>query len=316
MASSPLPQHGGSKLRKIIFTESSIPDPREALQVSRSMCDDPTVDEMIESPTLDADAALVHLRATPATAIRMGDRIMRHPPRTALACNLQDMRRGFGWRLDHPIDVISFVIPRPALDLWAKESGIQRFSGLVYRSGEDLCDDVIRNFALALLPSFERPERASRLFIDSVLQAVCNHLARKFGIARRREFRGGLAPWQERRAREMIKSGLSENIPLHQLAAECQLSVSHFVKSFRESVGMTPHQWLQRRRIDRAKEMIAAEDMPLAQIATSCGFADQSHFTRVFSASVGIPPGMWRRFHKSGDDMNAAPPRDFLVVRP
>ena len=80
-----------------------------------------------------------------------------------------------------------------------------------------------------------------------------------------------------------------------QIAAEFDLSVSHFSRAFRSSTGLPPHQWLLRQRVKAAKQLMTVRDLPLSEIAISAGFANQSHFTRVFSATVGVSPGVWRR---------------------
>ena len=107
--------------------------------------------------------------------------------------------------------------------------------------------------------------------------------------------RGGLAPWQERRAKEMLSAHLGKNVLLAELAAACRLSVSHFARAFRQTTGVTPHQWLIQCRVERAMELMRDCDRELSDIALVCGFADQSHFTRIFARAVGLPPGTWRR---------------------
>ena len=82
---------------------------------------------------------------------------------------------------------------------------------------------------------------------------------------------------------------------LEQIAAEFDLSVSHFSRAFRVSTGLPPHQWLLRQRVKAAKQLMTVRDLPLSEIAISAGFANQSHFTRVFSAAVGVSPAAWRR---------------------
>ncbi|WP_408056533.1 helix-turn-helix domain-containing protein [Tardiphaga alba] len=68
--------------------------------------------------------------------------------------------------------------------------------------------------------------------------------------------------------------------------------------AFKKTTGLTPHQWIQSQRIERARNALANTSQPLAEIALECGFSDQSHFTRVFSKIVGSPPGNWRRHVK------------------
>ncbi|HEY4292442.1 AraC family transcriptional regulator [Luteibacter sp.] len=107
--------------------------------------------------------------------------------------------------------------------------------------------------------------------------------------------RGGLATWQERRAIAYMDERLDQSFPVSSVADACGLSVNHFSRAFRRSMGKPPHRWLLDRRIDRARELLRDTALSLADIALACGFAEQSHFTRVFTRTVGMPPGAWRR---------------------
>jgi AraC-like DNA-binding protein len=109
---------------------------------------------------------------------------------------------------------------------------------------------------------------------------------------------GGLARWQARRAEELMLKTLAEDVRLADVARACELSVGHFSRSFRKTFGAPPYRWLQTRRIERSKTLLAETGRPLAEIAVDCGFGEQSHFTRVFSGLVGVSPGAWRRMHK------------------
>ena len=107
--------------------------------------------------------------------------------------------------------------------------------------------------------------------------------------------RGGLAPWQLRRAKELMTANLATQVPLSWLAEECGLSVRHFARAFRRSTGVPPHRWFLAHRLEIAKEQLRDPLLSLAEIALACGFADQSHFTRMFTATVRMSPGAWRR---------------------
>jgi AraC family transcriptional regulator len=84
-------------------------------------------------------------------------------------------------------------------------------------------------------------------------------------------------------------------MPLKDVARECRLSVSHFSRAFRRTIGVAPHNWLLTHRIEVAKEKLRDHRLSLADVALVCGFADQSHFTRVFTRLAGVSPGAWRR---------------------
>jgi len=110
--------------------------------------------------------------------------------------------------------------------------------------------------------------------------------------------RGGLAPGALRRVLEHLRAHVAEPITLEELAGIARLSVSHFARAFRESVGVAPHRYLMRLRIARACELIRDTDRPLADISLEVGLADQSHLTRLFVALVGERPRDFRRQHR------------------
>jgi len=130
--------------------------------------------------------------------------------------------------------------------------------------------------------------------------------------------RGGLAPWQARRAKELLNANLDGKLPLSQLAEKCGLSTRHFARAFRQSTGVPPHRWLLSRRVDRAKDLLRDPALSLAEVALACGFADQSHFTRMFTTLVGLSPGLWRRMAswKQPLDMASKGPFDDLRLDP
>src|SRR5258707_10659185 len=106
--------------------------------------------------------------------------------------------------------------------------------------------------------------------------------------------KGGLAPWQVRRVKEVLEARLDGKIGLEDLALECGLSRCHFARAFKKSTGKPPHRWLMEQRLGRARELLLKSKLSLAEIADACGFADQSHFTRCFFAATGAVPSEWR----------------------
>ena len=104
-----------------------------------------------------------------------------------------------------------------------------------------------------------------------------------------------------RRAKELLSADLDGAVTLKEIAEECRLSVSHFSRGFRQTVGVAPHKWLQSFRVDAAKNLLRKQEKTLSDVALACGFADQSHFTRVFTRMTGISPGAWRRGLERGE---------------
>jgi AraC family transcriptional regulator len=120
------------------------------------------------------------------------------------------------------------------------------------------------------------------------------HIAQTYGGMRpmSRPARGGLAPWQERRAREILRANIKCGVALKEVARECGLSVGHFSHAFRRTLGVTPHKWLIEQRIAQFKEKLRDGGLSLSAVAAECGFSDQSHLTRIFRQAVGCA---WRR---------------------
>ncbi len=107
--------------------------------------------------------------------------------------------------------------------------------------------------------------------------------------------RGGLAPWRLRRATEWLDAHMAEDARLADLAAAVGLSERHLCTAFRVSTGRPPHRWLLERRVERAKEMLAAEPArPVTGVALACGFTSSAHFATVFRKVTGHAPSAWR----------------------
>lgn len=213
------------------------------------------------------------------------------------ATYLYDLKRDPRYVIDKPFHSLFFYLPRSALDGVAEQSGAPRIGELACELGIGHDDAIIRQIGASFLEGLRRQNETNQLFVDHMMLALTAHVAQTYGGLRRsvEPARGGLAPWQVKRACERLASDLGGKLSLHQIAAEFDLSVSHFSRAFRISTGLPPHQWLLRQRVNAAKQLMTVRDLSLSEIAISAGFANQSHFTRVFSSVVGVSPGTWRR---------------------
>lgn len=110
--------------------------------------------------------------------------------------------------------------------------------------------------------------------------------------------RGGLAPTALRRVLAYIDAHLGDRIELRELADQAGISLCHFSRAFRQSVGESPHRHLVKRRIDTAMAALRDTNQALGEIGANVGFSDQSHFTRVFHAVAGETPYAFRRRHR------------------
>jgi AraC family transcriptional regulator len=243
---------------------------------------------------------VVQLHDFPPTDGWRDGRHFRMPLLATGSCQIYDLRHE--WRTDvpHPFDNVHLNITQTALDQLAEVTGIRRIEIAPPPIGSD-ADQTLRHLALSLIPAFRRPTELSALFADHIFSAATLHIAEAYGSAvlAATRTRGGLAPWQERRAMDMLMAQLDGDVGLASLADACGLSPGHFAKAFKRTTGVPPHRWLLKQRLSRARDMLLHSNEPLGAIALSSGFADQSHLTRVFSKAEGVGPAAWRRMRRS-----------------
>lgn len=106
--------------------------------------------------------------------------------------------------------------------------------------------------------------------------------------------RGGLAGWQVRRAEEAAETGLA-GLTVGALARQARLSPDHYARCFQVSFGMPPAEWLLRRRLERAKALLARSDDTVDQVAVAVGYRSGSQLARAFRRRVGTSPRRFRR---------------------
>jgi len=163
-------------------------------------------------------------------------------------------------------------------------------------SRDILEDATLRKMAAVLLQQKRDCFQAGALFLDSMATALSSYLVSKYSTVSPLEaaVTGGLAPSTLRRCIDFIQANLSRSIRLDDLARESGLSTSHLVRSFRQSIGKSPYQYVLELRTQRAKLMMQEGHLGLTDIALSSGFANQHHLSRVFTKLVGITPSRYR----------------------
>jgi transcriptional regulator GlxA family with amidase domain len=144
--------------------------------------------------------------------------------------------------------------------------------------------------SVSVIPAQESPHLASHAAIEILSHS--NPLGRVQAAVQ--YVRSGLPPRARGRVLEYIVTHLNENITNKELADVAGLSVCHFARMFKQTVGVSPHCYVLQCRVKRTQELLADTDMPLSEIAIAVGFSDQSHYTRWFREIVGITPGNYR----------------------
>ena len=246
-------------------------------------------------PAEDTFIVAQYLTRLPYHELWSGGRPLLQQGYDTNAMRIVNLTGEFSARITHPHELLTFHIPRIALDELADEAGRPRLGNLACTPG--IVDPVLVHLAEALLPAFKRPEQVNSLFVDYIILAVCSYLADKYsdGAPPPAVKKGGLTTAQFRRAKEILIANSSGHILLADVARECGLSRQYFTKAFKATTGFAPHRWLQQHRIDDAKRLLSETALPIADIAIRCGFADQSHLTRVFTTLAGVSPAAWRR---------------------
>lgn len=157
-------------------------------------------------------------------------------------------------------------------------------------------DALIQQIALTLLEEDKAESPSGRLYTDSLIQTLTLHLLKNYSNANsiKESLNGGLSGYKLRRVREFIDANLEEDLSLAELAEVADLSQFHFSRAFRKSTGQTPQHYLMEQRIERAKELLSKEDLPLVEISLRTGFKNQSHFTTLFRKFTNLTPKLWR----------------------
>lgn len=95
--------------------------------------------------------------------------------------------------------------------------------------------------------------------------------------------------------RDLIRDCLAEELTLAELSQEAELSTWHFLRAFRAAFGETPHEFLTRIRLERAKELLTVSGRPVTEICFDVGFTSLGSFSTLFHRQVGLSPAAFRR---------------------
>ena len=157
-------------------------------------------------------------------------------------------------------------------------------------------DPLIHQIGLALKTELESNELGGRLYADGMAQALAVHLTRHYGVSKRiiANDPGGLPKYKLKQVVDHMVGHLDQEMSLVSLAAEVQMSPFHFARLFKQSTGVSPHQYVTRIRIDRAKQLLTDPGLEIIDVGQEVGFKTQSHFTAVFRRVVGVAPKVYR----------------------
>ena len=230
-----------------------------------------------------------------------------------LAMLLQPCCIEIGWRRSEltkfDYDAGEIMLPRRHVETWARTGSLRYLSVAISDAAlRAACDGMAGEVELRNAPKLEdarvgalvaavNAERiegfpSGTLFLDSVERALAAVLVDRYAVRRPSlpRYRGGLSPARLRRVKELVHAKIEKELTLREMAQCVGLSTAHFSDMFRES----PHQFVLRERVERAKEMLRADETRMLDVAVACGFKTQQHFARVFRRICGASPTEYR----------------------
>ena len=166
----------------------------------------------------------------------------------------------------------------------------------------DARDPQVERLLLSLLSEIETGGLGGELYSQALATQLAVHLLREHSSLGEKakgkvehEPKGDLSGRTLKKATDYVGDNLAEDISLAEIARAANLSERHFSRLFKESTGVSPYQYVIRRRIEKAKVLLASTDLPVGEVALLCGFAHQGHLARHFGRLIGTAPARFRK---------------------
>lgn len=197
------------------------------------------------------------------------------------------------WRYQQDAQVIHLQLPHHLIQNIAQE--ITRFDPANVELSDQflLHDPQVEHISFALFSELLEGGKNGKLYRDSLSTALTVHLLQKYATG---TLQSRPLPQQGfGRVLEYIDSHLTEDISLATLAQTANISTSHFTALFKQSIGVSPYQYILTRRVKRAQELLIHSNLTVAQVASEVGFYDQSHLTRHMRRLLKITPAVLQR---------------------
>ncbi len=200
-----------------------------------------------------------------------------------------------GWRWHEKSNAIVVTLEPDSFEKFARdEVGIllreSQLRDLPLFHDEDIC-----SAGKMLKESLENKEQGSEILFESLARVFLVKLIQKYGLKEEEyAFTKRFSAKQFRKVLGYVSENYGRTIAVEELASEASLSISHFARLFKQTIGLSPIQFVTNYRVEQAKKRLANSQVALAEISDSCGFADQAHFSRVFKQLVGETPAKFR----------------------
>jgi AraC family transcriptional regulator len=179
----------------------------------------------------------------------------------------------------------------------AAEATLVRGSNIRLEENRNFRDVQLERLLWMLYNEGSQKSPVSHLVGDTVSSAIAipligNHASSQHTIP---PYRGGIPRHQLNRVLDYIEAHLRQDLSLSALAEAAATSPFHFSRAFRQSMGVTPHQYVLAQRVECAKSLLRNHELTIGEISLSAGFTRQNHFARVFQKKTGLTPTEFRR---------------------
>jgi len=199
------------------------------------------------------------------------------------------------WEMGGRDTFLGLSISPEILDAVAQELGLDPRQ-VEIRNRFQTRDSQLENIAWALKAEVESGYPSGRIYFDSLAVSVAARLLRCHSSVSRdpKKLNGRMSARRMKKVLCYIEENLGKGITLADVASVAGVSVSHFKTLFRDSVGLPLHQYLIRRRVERARDLIGEEKLSISEIAFETGFSHQSHLARHMRRVLGVSPRVLR----------------------
>lgn len=201
------------------------------------------------------------------------------------------------WRFEHPVSFVQLYVPFALLRTVSESLFSRELAHDDLRMPSSLVDDKLCSAVRSVRYGLSLIE-PTNLILDSWALILSEILVRHFSShagTHPRTSSGKIPARGIALVVDYIEASIDRDLDLASLASVASMSIYHFARRFRETIGMSPHAYVLCRRIRRAQEMLNHGRSNLVQVSEACGFSSQAHLTAVFRRNLGVTPGEYRR---------------------
>jgi AraC family transcriptional regulator len=196
------------------------------------------------------------------------------------------------WNWKRPIEVLHVYISPVHLRQMARHAFDDDVTGVRLHNQLRVTDPAVTKLGFDLINELRCPRPGAEIAARAIGDRLLVELLRNHAELERHG--GAFDDLVIARLRAYVDEHVGDRLELPMLARVAGYGVHHFCRLFRATFGQSPHDYVRERRLDAAKHLLATTPRGVGDIASACGFADQSHLTRCFKLQYGMPPARWR----------------------